>query len=233
MKKEIICGVYKITSPSGRIYIGESKNVYNRWSKYKLLNCKDQLGLYNSLLKYTAKEHSFEIIEECSFEELKCRERFWQDFYDVLKKGLNCKLTKCGELKTEVSEETRQKIGKAHKGKVVSSETRKKLSEGRLGNKNWMYGTKMSNETKEKIKNSIGEIHFNIGRKQSKETRDKRWKTLGGVNANSEAVINTETGEIFNCIKDAAVALNLKYTTLHGYLKGRYPNKTSIKYFNK
>lgn len=231
MKKEIICGIYKITSPSGRIYIGESKNIHYRWSKYKILNCKDQHGLYNSFLKYTVERHSFEIVEECSLQELKCRERYWQDFYNVLKRGLNCKLTECGELKTEVSVETRKKISKIHKGKIVSSDTRKKLSEGRQGNKNWMYGTKMTEETKEKIKKTIGEIHFNVGRKQSKETRDKRWESLGKVNANSKAVINTETGEKFDCIKDAAVSLNIKYTTLHGYLKGRYPNKTPVMFF--
>ena len=167
MKKEIICGIYKITSPSGRIYIGESKNIHYRWSKYKILNCKDQHGLYNSFLKYTVERHSFEIVEECSLQELKCRERYWQDFYNVLKRGLNCKLTECGELKTEVSV----------------------------------------------------------------ETRDKRWESLGKVNANSKAVINTETGEKFDCIKDAAVSLNIKYTTLHGYLKGRYPNKTPVMFF--
>ena len=124
-----------------------------------------------------------------------------------------------------------KKISKIHRGKIVSSDIRKKLSEGRQGNKNWMYGTKMTEKTKEKIKKTIGEIHFNVGRKQSKETRDKRRESLGKVSANSKAVINTETGEKFDSIKDAAVSLNIKYTTLHGYLKGRYPNKTPVIFF--
>lgn len=229
--KEVICGIYKITSPTGKVYIGESQNIYDRWAKYKRLNCKDQFGIYNSLLKYTPENHTFEVIEECEFEDLLCRERYWQDFYDVLKDGLNCKLTECGELKRIVSEETRKKLSSIHKGKIVSDETKRKLSEGRIGEKNWMYGTKQSEETKQKIKDSIGEVHFNIGRKASQESINRRWKTLNGINGNSVKVINKETGEIFNCIKDASNSLNIKYTTLHGYLKGRYINKTPIEYY--
>ena len=33
MKK--ITGIYKITSPSNKIYIGQSKNIYSRWNAYK------------------------------------------------------------------------------------------------------------------------------------------------------------------------------------------------------
>lgn len=45
---EKITGIYKITSPSGRIYIGSSKNIRRRFYSYKNLHCKDQPKLYNS-----------------------------------------------------------------------------------------------------------------------------------------------------------------------------------------
>lgn len=32
---EKICGIYKITSPSGRIYIEQSRNIKRRISEYK------------------------------------------------------------------------------------------------------------------------------------------------------------------------------------------------------
>ena len=64
MKK--IIGIYKITSPTNRIYIGSSNDIYNRWCSYKNLKCKSQTKLYNSLLKYGAENHIFEIIENCS-----------------------------------------------------------------------------------------------------------------------------------------------------------------------
>lgn len=104
-------GIYKITSPSGRIYIGESKDIKRRWDSYKNLNgLKKQPKLYNSFLKYGIENHQFDIIEYCEIEQLKCSERFWQDEFDVLNGGLNCKLTECGEIKGEHSKETIQKM---------------------------------------------------------------------------------------------------------------------------
>lgn len=58
----IISGVYKITSPSGKVYIGESKNIYNRWRQYKWLQTDGQAYLHNSLNKYGVDNHRFEII---------------------------------------------------------------------------------------------------------------------------------------------------------------------------
>ena len=89
-----ICGIYKITSPSERVYIGQSVDIKRRWSKHKIRNCKGQTRLWESFRKYGHDRHIFEIIEECGEECLNHRERHWQDKYDVLStKGLNCKLT--------------------------------------------------------------------------------------------------------------------------------------------
>lgn len=45
-------GIYKITNPNGRIYIGQSTDIKFRWGIYRKLKCKDQPSLYNSLKKY-------------------------------------------------------------------------------------------------------------------------------------------------------------------------------------
>jgi len=118
-------GVYKIISPSGRVYIGESINIERRFKNYKHKFKKDksQPKLYRSFNKYGIENHTFEIIEECLFEDLLCRERYWQDFYDALNTGLNCKLTICGDLKT-----------------VYTEYTKNKISLSQIGNKNSMYG---------------------------------------------------------------------------------------------
>ncbi len=51
--KNIIVGIYKITSPSNKIYIGCSNNIYKRWSRYKNPHSiKAQYHIYNSLIKY-------------------------------------------------------------------------------------------------------------------------------------------------------------------------------------
>jgi hypothetical protein len=87
-------GIYKITNPTGRVYIGQSTNVERRKEEYSGKNKgKGQVALCLSLEKYGFSQHTFEVIEECAIENLNKRERYWQDYYNVLKEGLNCRLT--------------------------------------------------------------------------------------------------------------------------------------------
>lgn len=106
-KAEKKCGIYKITSPSNRVYVGQSVNIRKRFIDYRCLSCKKQPGLFNSLSKHGVKNHIFEIIEECSKEVLNERERYWQDYFNVIKNGLNCVLTESNGLPFVISENTR------------------------------------------------------------------------------------------------------------------------------
>ena len=63
-----ICGIYKITSPSGKIYIGQSKDINKRFNLYKRLQCERQPKLYNSFIKYGTINHKFEVLCECNKE---------------------------------------------------------------------------------------------------------------------------------------------------------------------
>jgi len=100
-------GIYKITNPKGRVYIGQAVCIEKRKKSYEKLKCKGQPRLYASLVKYGFSKHTFEVIEECKVEELNEKERYWQDFYDVLsKEGLNCKLTKTTDRSGKHSQET-------------------------------------------------------------------------------------------------------------------------------
>ena len=50
MENETMVGIYKITSPSGKIYIGQSNNLIQRQKDYiKTIHCKGQVRLYNSI----------------------------------------------------------------------------------------------------------------------------------------------------------------------------------------
>jgi hypothetical protein len=102
-------GIYKITSPTNKIYIGQSTNIENRKYYYTSIKCDKQHKLYNSLVKYGWEQHKFEVIEECSLEQLNEREIYWGQYYDVLSEnGLNLRL---GDANGLCSEETKQKIG--------------------------------------------------------------------------------------------------------------------------
>jgi group I intron endonuclease len=200
MKKEVIIGVYKITSPSGKIYIGESKDIYKRWVYYKALNCQGQVKLYNSFKKHGVKNHIFEIIEECDFDDLLCRERYWQDFYEATgRKGLNCFLTQCGEKKKEFGElEKRNRQLNWHNSKVVVSfETGEEyisLAEAcRILNLNYsLENLRVFNQTNSSLFYQ----------------KDKPFEKTVEI---PQKVIHFETSKKFNSLKEACDELGLNY----------------------
>jgi len=123
-------GIYKIISPKNRIYIGQSININQRFTSYNNINQNlSHVRLKNSFNKYGVENHKFEIIEICLNEQLNERERYWQDFYNVLSKnGLNCKLTSTNDKSGYLSKQIKDKISKAHTGKKLSKETKNKIS---------------------------------------------------------------------------------------------------------
>ena len=77
-------GIYKIISPSNKIYIGQSINIKQRKQSYSYFNSyKKSIGpkLFNSLKKYGFENHIFEIIEECSIDQLNEKETYWKQYY--------------------------------------------------------------------------------------------------------------------------------------------------------
>lgn len=124
-------GIYKIVSPSGRVYIGQSRCLKSRFSNYRSQDTRYQPILGNSFKKYGVFKHTFEVLEICVFEDLNLKERYWQDFYDVCNKskGLNCILVATDEKVAEVSKETREKISKSLSGRTRSKEIRKNMRE--------------------------------------------------------------------------------------------------------
>lgn len=83
--------IYKITSPTNRIYIGQTLNLKIRIRDYKRNSCKLQTKLYNSLNKYGFNNHQFEILEEVDKNKGDEREIYWIDYYKSFntKKGMN------------------------------------------------------------------------------------------------------------------------------------------------
>lgn len=121
IKDTPIIGIYKITSPSGKVYIGQSINIFKRFKQYIRFDCKKQIQLYNSLKKYGWENHISEIIETCFIEHLDEREVFHkQQFINKFEwsNALFCQLIDGrGGCR---SEETKQKISKSQKGNKYS-----------------------------------------------------------------------------------------------------------------
>ena len=170
-----ICGIYKITSPTGKIYIGQSIHIKRRWSDHKKMPISDKGNiLYNSFLSHGADSHKFEILERCSKEMLNEREIYYIEKYQTFDTEHGLNLTKGGDSNVVFSKKTLQKMSEAKKGvrpkNLIgykhSKETRDILRKKSMGNKNWL-GKNHSEETKEKIRQA------KLGKKHSKETIEK------------------------------------------------------------
>ena len=123
-------GIYKITSPSNKVYIGQSNNIEKRFKQYSSLSqTKLQKRLHYSFKKYGIKKHTFEIIEQCDVELLNERERYWQEYYNVLECGLNCILTNTKDSIKVYSKESIEKIRQGNLNKTIPYEVRKQISQ--------------------------------------------------------------------------------------------------------
>lgn len=238
-----IIGIYKITSPSNRIYIGQSVNIKKRFQKYKSLFCKEQPRLYNSFIKYNIKHHQFEIIEECLIEELNIRERYWQDYYNVLSndKGLNCRLTETSEKKNKYSEETLRKMSQAKIGKVLSIETRLKIAKGNYKQvkcmntlKTWESVIACAKENNINKKSLAVKLSGNFKNNTPYIYLDKIPQK--GINYScadiiiKKKVICTVTNKIWNTTRECAEENNINRSTLINKLSGHKNNNTTYEY---
>lgn len=121
--------VYKITSPSNKIYVGSTKNFKNRLVHYKTTLGKSQSKLYNSFKKYGFEAHKFEILWEGPIEkmlEMESKIGFELDVLSV--KNLNCKLPKNDEKIRFISEETFKKMSQWQIGRKMSEQSKKNMS---------------------------------------------------------------------------------------------------------
>ena len=91
MSKEKISGIYKITAKhNGKVYIGQSNDIYNRWKgHWKQVKAGSNTYLHNTMRKYGKNNFIFEIIEECGQDTINEREIYWISYYDSFNNGFN------------------------------------------------------------------------------------------------------------------------------------------------
>ena len=207
----IMIGIYKITNPNGKVYIGQSVDINIRLSNYKKLtqSISEQPAIYNSLLKYGVNKHIFEVIEECIIENLNDRERFWQEYYNCINDGLNCKYTTTKDKSGHLSEETKNKIRDAQIGKPRVYKS----------GKHPLLGVKRSQETIEKTRKA------NIGRKVSEEYKIRLSSMYKGKKHTKE---HTEKIRLANIGKKRSEETKLKQSILKQNMSDETKQKMSI-----
>ena len=89
-------GIYKITNlENGMCYVGQAVNIADRWKQH----IKRGIGaeaptrnkLYPAMITLGPESFSFEIVEDCSREDLDEREDYWQDYFKAKEFGYSIK----------------------------------------------------------------------------------------------------------------------------------------------
>ena len=201
---------------NGKIYIGQtSQEPKKRWNNGQgYIDCS---RFYNAIIKYgwdnceqimvyqDVSQGQANTVEEQLIKQYKTQD----DRY-----GYNIK---AGGNNKHHTEETKIKIGKANsialKGNTWSEHHRQIISKMFSGKGNPFYGKHHTEETKKKISQSrkgkrAGEDHPMYGKCHTKEELEKMSKNR--QSKGGKQVLCIETGEIFNCMMDAARKYNLK-----------------------
>lgn len=206
-------GIYKITSPSGRVYIGRAVNIGNRWDEYRRLKYKYQPLLRKSVLKYGWINHLFEVVEFCDEDKLNQREIYWIAILETNankhKDGNGLNLTDGGEGSSgyKHTKESRVKMS-------AFQSSYKRSPESNIKRSLKLKGRKASPNLILKLK----------GSKQSEEHKRKRALRF------MKPVIDLSTGEKFPSAKEAAERFGLNQSTLKGWLNGNYNNNSTLIY---
>jgi len=217
-------GIYKITSPSNRIYIGQSTEVETRIKEYGYIyKSKKQTRLHASFIKHGVENHVFEILQECTIAELNDRERYWQDFYNVTgPKGLNCDLVDSTNAPKKRSAETKNKIAKKlqghtyNLGRKFTGETLLQVQKGSKAR----IGIPLAESTKKLLREA------NLGKKATPEAR----KNMSIKNGMSKIVLNLETGIFHSSVKEVSVTYSLNQNVLIQKLGRHKKNNTQFTY---
>lgn len=160
-KKYPNSGVYKIISPSGKIYIGATIDLIRRKNEYKNLRCKRQPKLYYSLSKYGWNNHTWEE-EKFTYDILNEIEvRYKKQVITSLgwEKALFCKIHDNGG--GPFSEDIREKMSQAGKGKKKPKEMGVKLSK-KLKGRNITWGHKLGGKNTPRTKTRKPVIQYDL-----------------------------------------------------------------------
>jgi group I intron endonuclease len=155
--------IYKIISPSNKVYIGKTYNLNLRVAshKYSANKMNKDIILHNSIRKYGWDAHILQVIEECIDSVLNEREIYWITELNTYcyenENGMN--MTKGGE---------GQRSTWMHK-----TELRKWVSDKFSGEGNPFYGKKHSEETKAFLSKNASQRNIREGRKIPKWGAEK------------------------------------------------------------
>jgi group I intron endonuclease len=253
-------GIYKIISPNNKIYIGQSIDIERRFNEYKNKTHHTQPKLLNSLQKYGISTHTFSIIEICVIGDLNTRERYWQEYYNVLKDGLNCRLQNTNDKSGVDSYETKYRKSQSLLKPIIQYDIEgnfirkwnsikeaqtslniSRISRSCLEKSKSVGGWIFRHETNPLPDNYIHPTHGNKGKIISLETREKMSKSGKGkpqperfsiIKSKPVICYNLEGIELntFNSISEASQMLDLDLSAISKCCRGVYKSTKKYKF---
>ena len=226
-----ICGIYMIINElTGEQYIGQSRNIRQRWFEHTAPNTKEYNRMHKDIKKQGKSTFDFIILEECSVEELDEKEKYYiakfHPSYNISTGGRGNYGYKPTEEQKEVSrqaalkqwremdEETKQRIIKNNltghrKGYIMSEDTKMKISQKLKGRKASEEACRHIREAKQRKKEN-GYKQMNQGHKKP--------------------IICTTTSQTFESVKAAGEYFGIDPTSISGVLKGRYKTTHNLNF---
>lgn len=240
--------IYKITSPSGRVYIGLTSVEKLRKNCYKYASCKQQPIIYRSILKYGWGNHEYSIIDSfvSTLDFANGKEMFWIRSYmsNIHKypeqKGMNLNDGGGTNIGFLHSKESKIKMSANGSGYKWTKAAREKFSELKKGfNSYWpteetkkkmslaSKGRKLSEETKKKLSESCkGRPSPNKGKLMSEEQKAKYFKPI--LVYSLDGVFVKECKSVLATVLEFGVSKNTVRGIASGFIKT--PEKFIFKY---
>lgn len=241
--------IYKITSSSGRVYIGQSWNVKMRKATYASLHCKGQPTLFSSIAKHGWSQHTFEILHELPNDVSQEVLNTYELAYYTQYKECGCNMMNVREpngSQGKLSESTKQKLKEAttayYKNPVnrlkTSEATKKAMQRPEVKAKLGVakIGIKLSQKHRKNISDGLkgrkatavdyanfAKAHEAVrGRVQNQEEKDKRAKKLF-KKVEVDGVVYESVG---HCCKELNLNRSMAWRRLNSL---KYPNWSYIK----
>lgn len=220
--------VYCHIFPNGKRYFGvTSQKVKERWGNNGK-GYKNSEYLYNAIKKYGWKNIEHVIISKnLSMKEASELEIMLINQYRTCEKQFGYNIAKGGVQNFGiVADSTKQKLRRANLGKVMTEESKRKISES-------LKGRKKSLQVREKMKKAQ-KLAFQNGNNamHSEKAREKARKSLQGkvfsevvlkkaTEAKYHAVVNLITNETYQSIKEATEKTGLNRSTIIRHCQGK------------
>lgn len=225
--------VYKYTSPSGMVYIGQTSNEHRRRMEFgRLSQPYGGHRMDNARLKYGPENFKYEVLFRATFQDgeemervLNEKERYFIAYFDSFRNGYNMNEGGAGNVGFDMPQESRKIISentkewirrKGHplQGKGHTPESIEKMrrnTKKKFGRENPNYGWEPSKELLDRLavlsRQRTGEKNPFYGKHHSEDSKNLYRKQFG----KPVAQIDKNTGEIiavYESLNEAAIKIS-------------------------